>query len=73
MNEEQTQAVEEQAPSADDPSQSVTEVATDHVPEVADSENEAIMDASKTFVITAIGAVLFCLAALFIILRTRMG
>ena len=35
--------------------------------------NEAIMDASKTFLITVIGSVLFCLAALFIILRTRMG
>jgi len=53
--------------------QSVTEAATEAMPEIADSDNEAIMDASKTFVITAIGAVLFCLAALFIILRTRMG
>lgn len=52
---------------------SVTEVATDHVPEVADSDNEAIMDASKTFVITAIGAILFCAAALFVILSTRIG
>lgn len=39
----------------------------------SDEDSEAIMDASKTFVITAIGAVLFCLAALFIILKTRMG
>jgi hypothetical protein len=38
-----------------------------------DSENEAILDAAKTFKITAIGAVLFCLAALFIIMSTRMG
>ncbi len=38
-----------------------------------DSENEAIVDAAKTFKITAIGAVLFCLAALFIIMSTRMG
>lgn len=53
--------------------QSVTEAATDAVPEVADSDNEAILDASKTFMITAIGAALFCLSALFIILRTRMG
>ncbi len=66
MTEEQTQAVEEEP-------QSMTEVATDHVPEIADEENEAIMDASKTFVITAIGAILFCAAALYIILRTRMG
>jgi len=36
-------------------------------------QNEALLDASKTFTITAIGAVLFCAAALFIILRTRMG
>ena len=43
------------------------------VPDIADSENEAIMDASKTFLITVVGAVLFCAAALFIILRTRMG
>jgi hypothetical protein len=38
-----------------------------------DAENEALLDASKTFMITAIGAVLFCLAALFIIMSTRMG
>ena len=38
-----------------------------------DAENEALLDASKTFKITAIGAVLFCLAALFIIMSTRMG
>jgi len=38
-----------------------------------DEQNEALLDASKTFTITAIGAVLFCAAALFIILRTRMG
>jgi hypothetical protein len=38
-----------------------------------DAENEALIDAEKTFKITVIGAVLFCLAALFIIMRTRMG
>jgi hypothetical protein len=38
-----------------------------------DDENEAIIDAQKTFVITVVGAVLFCLAALFIIMATRMG
>ena len=53
--------------------QSVTEAATDAVPEIADEDNEAIMDASKTFVITVIGSILFCLAALFIIMSTRMG
>lgn len=53
--------------------QSVTQAATDAVPEIADEDSEAIMDASKTFLITAVGAVLFCLAALFIIMSTRMG
>ncbi|MDA0327719.1 MAG: hypothetical protein O2958_01710 [Gemmatimonadetes bacterium] len=38
-----------------------------------DAENEALIDAEKTFKITVIGAVLFGLASLFIILRTRMG
>jgi hypothetical protein len=38
-----------------------------------DSENEALIDAGKTFRITLIGALLFGLASLFIILRTRMG
>lgn len=57
----------------DQQTESVSEAATDHVPEIADSENEAIIDASKTFFITAIGAILFCAAALFIILSTRMG
>lgn len=51
----------------------IDEKAAGAVPEIADSDNEAIMDASKTFLITVIGSVLFCLAALFIILRTRMG
>ena len=38
-----------------------------------DAENPAIIDAEKTFRITVISAILFCLAAAFIILRTRMG
>jgi hypothetical protein len=38
-----------------------------------ESENEAIIDAGKTFRITVLGAVLFGLAAAFIILRTRLG
>ena len=38
-----------------------------------DSENEALLDAEKTFKITVISAILFGLAALFIIMRTRMG
>jgi len=50
----------------------VTETTSD-VPATPDSENEALMDAEKTFKITVIGAILFGLAALFIILRTRMG
>ena len=40
-------------------------------PPPPDSENEAIIDAQKTFSITMISAVLFCLAALTIILVTR--
>ena len=50
----------------------VTETSSD-VPEIPDSENEALIDAEKTFKITVIGAILFGLAALFIIMRTRMG
>jgi hypothetical protein len=38
-----------------------------------DSENPALIDAEKTFKITLASALLFCLAAAFIILRTRMG
>ena len=38
-----------------------------------ESENEAIIDAGKTFKITVLGAILFGLAAAFIILRTRLG
>jgi hypothetical protein len=38
-----------------------------------DAENEALIDALKTFRITLITAFFFCLAAAFIILRTRMG
>ena len=45
-----------------------------HVPPPPpDRENPAIIDAEKTFKITVISALLFCLAAAFIILRTRMG
>lgn len=39
----------------------------------ADLENEALVDAGTTFKITVIGAILFGLASLVIILRTRMG
>lgn len=38
-----------------------------------DAENPALIDAEKTYRITLISALLFCLAAAFIILRTRMG
>lgn len=38
-----------------------------------DPENPAIIDAEKTFKIILMSAVLFCLAALLIILSTRMG
>jgi hypothetical protein len=51
-----------------------TEVAQAGVPAPPpDAENEAILDAEKTFKITVIAAVLFGLASLFIIMRTRMG
>ena len=53
--------------------QSVTEAATDAVPDIADEDNEAIMDASKTYVITVISSILFVLASLFILMSTRMG
>ena len=39
----------------------------------ADAENPALIDALKTFKITAISAVLFCLCAVLIIMSTRMG
>ena len=38
-----------------------------------DAENPALIDALKTFQITLISAVLFIAAAVFIIMRTRMG
>lgn len=38
-----------------------------------DEENEALIDAEKTFKITVLGSILFGLAALLIIMRTRMG
>jgi len=40
-------------------------------PAPPDAENEAIIDAEKTFKITVISAALFCLAAATIILVTR--
>lgn len=39
---------------------------------VPDEENEALIDARKTFVITAVGALLFCGAAVAIILGLGM-
>lgn len=50
----------------------VTETTSD-VPATPDEENEALIDAEKTFKITVIGSILFGLAALFIIMSTRMG
>ena len=38
-----------------------------------DEENPALIDARKTYKITVISAVVFCLAALVIILSTRLG
>lgn len=40
-------------------------------PPPADTENEALIDALKTFKITVIGTALFCVAAAVIILVTR--
>ena len=51
----------------------MTEAAPAGVPTLPpDEENEALIDARKTFVITAIGALLFCGAALAIILGLGM-
>ena len=51
----------------------VTETPTTEVaPPPPDEQNEAIIDARKTFVITVIGAVLFCAAALAIIFGLGM-
>ncbi len=53
---------------------SVTETTPEGVPAPPpDAENPALIDAEKTFNVTVISAVLFVLAAAFIILRTRMG
>jgi hypothetical protein len=38
-----------------------------------DAENEALIDAEKTYKITVMGVVLFGLAALLIIMQTRTG
>ncbi len=52
----------------------IAETIVPGVPEVpSDAENEALIDAEKTFKITVLGSILFGLAALFIIMRTRMG
>ena len=54
--------------------QAVTEATSmEPPPPPPDEENEALLDASKTFTITVVGSILFCAAALFIILATRMG
>ena len=42
-------------------------------PPPSDAENQAIVDAAKTFKWILIGAVLFVLAAVFLIMQTRMG
>jgi len=56
---------------ADKPTTEITE--TDVLAPPPDDENEALLDAEKTFLITAVSAILFVLAALFIIMGTRMG
>ena len=50
----------------------VTESKPSVPPMPTDSENEALIDAQKTFVITVIGSVLFCAAALAIIFGLGM-
>ena len=50
-----------------------TQAAGTPEPPPADAENPALIDAEKTFKITVVSAILFVLAATFIILRTRMG
>ena len=42
-------------------------------PPPPDAENPAMIDGEKTFKITLISAALFVAAAVFIIMRTRMG
>jgi hypothetical protein len=42
-------------------------------PPPADAENPALLDARTTYVVLLISAVLFVGAAVFIIMRTRMG
>jgi hypothetical protein len=42
-------------------------------PAPPDAENQALIDAAKTFRWTVIGAVLFVLSAVFLNMRTRMG
>lgn len=39
----------------------------------SEADDPATLDAAKTFKITVVSALLFVLAALFIILRTRIG
>ncbi len=51
---------------------SVTETKPE-VPVTTDAENEALIDAEKTFKVTLIGVILFGLASFIIIMRTRMG
>ncbi len=38
-----------------------------------DSDNEALADAAKTYMITVIGGLMFCVASLLIVMATRMG
>ncbi len=56
---------------ADNAMTETTSTAVEALP--PDSENEALLDAEKTFKIAMTSAILFGLAALFIIMRTRMG
>lgn len=61
---------------ADKPTTEITETGatgSDVLAPPPDDENEALLDAEKTFLITAVSAILFVLAALFIIMGTRLG
>jgi len=38
-----------------------------------DHENAALIDARQAYVVTVVGAILFCAASLLIVMMTRMG
>lgn len=56
-----------------DHSHSVQHTGPDNLANIPDEENEAIIDAAKTFKWTGILFILFAACAAFIIYRTRAG